>query len=71
MTRRREIRINGDRVRELRTEKGHTLQGLADHTGLSVTFLSYLERGERKTTTLASAARLAAALHVSIEEVAA
>lgn len=71
MTRRREISINGERVRELRIQQGHTLSGLSDHTGLSVAFLSRLERGERETTTLPAAVRLAAALGVPTEEVAA
>jgi XRE family transcriptional regulator, regulator of sulfur utilization len=71
MTRRREIRINGERLRELRLERGHTLRELSDHTGISVPFLSNLELGQRQTTTLASAARLAAALGVATEEVAA
>lgn len=71
MTRRRDIRINGDKVRQLRTEQGKTLADLADATGLSVAFLSYLERGHRETTTLASTVRLASALGVTTEEVAA
>lgn len=70
MTRRRDIRIDGDKVRQLRTDRGMTLAELADRTGLSVTFLSYLERGHRQTTTLASTVRLAAALQVATEEVA-
>lgn len=71
MTRRRDISINGDKVRELRTRRDMTLRELSDHTGLSVPFLSRLERGERQTTTLPSADRLAAALGVPTEEVAA
>ena len=71
MTRRREISINGARVRALRSDQGLTVEELAGRVGISRSFLGHLETGRRQTVTLAAAARLAAALGVATEEVAA
>ena len=38
------------KIRELRLEKGLTIQDLADRSGLERSFLSRLERGERDWT---------------------
>lgn len=39
------IRIVGERIRQRRTQVGMTLNGLSEHTGVSVSMLSMLERG--------------------------
>ncbi len=53
----------GLRVRELRTAKTATLQSLAERTGLSVGYLSQVERGRSKLT-VANLMRIARALDV-------
>ena len=71
MTRRRDISIDGAKVRTLRTLHGLTLEELAGQVGISKSFLGHLETGRRGTITLPAAVRLAAALGVPTEEVAA
>jgi transcriptional regulator with XRE-family HTH domain len=71
MTRRREFKVNGNRVRELRTVRGFTVQELADRVGISRSYLGHLETGIRHTLTMGNAVRLAAALNVPTEEVSA
>jgi transcriptional regulator with XRE-family HTH domain len=71
MTRRRDIHIDGAKVRRLRSLHGLTIQELAEQVGISRQFLGHLETGARQTVTLAAAVRLAAALGVPTEEVAA
>ena len=55
----------GSRLRELRLGKGWTLQGLADETGLSKTFLSRLESGDRQAS-IAAVLTLARVFGVSL-----
>lgn len=59
----------GARVRELRRERGLTLQGLAEKSGVSRAMISKLERGE-KNPTLVIAARLAEGLEVTLSQLA-
>lgn len=56
----------GQRVRALRTQQHMTLEDLADKSGLSVAFLSQLERDLRSNPSLASIRRIAQALNVSL-----
>lgn len=55
----------GGRIRELRRKAGLTLQALADESGISVGFLSQVERN-KATPSLGTLAGLAAALGVEI-----
>jgi len=55
----------GGRIRELRRKAGLTLQALADEAGISVGFLSQVER-DKATPSLGTLASLAAALGVDI-----
>ncbi len=55
----------GERVRELRRERGLTLDGLAGRSGVSRAMISKLERGE-KNPTLVVAAKVAEGLGVSL-----
>lgn len=55
----------GGRIRELRRKAGLTLQALADEAGISVGFLSQVERN-KATPSLGTLAGLAAALGVEI-----
>jgi len=55
----------GGRIRELRRKAGLTLQALADEAGISVGFLSQVERN-KATPSLGTLASLAAALGVEV-----
>jgi transcriptional regulator with XRE-family HTH domain len=56
----------GKRLRELRTSKGLSQEGLADLAGLDRTYVSSCERGERNLT-IVSVSKLATALGVDSE----
>ena len=56
----------GGRIRDLRRKSGLTLQTLADQAGISVGFLSQVERG-KATPSLGTLASLAAALGVDVD----
>lgn len=56
----------GGRIRDLRRKAGLTLQSLADEAGISVGFLSLVER-DKATPSLGTLASLAAALGVDID----
>lgn len=56
--------FKGERVRELRREKNYSLQELARRGGISASFLSELERGNKRPS-LDTIDRLAGALNVS------
>jgi transcriptional regulator with XRE-family HTH domain len=56
----------GGRIREMRRKAGMTLQALADQAGISVGFLSLVER-DKATPSLGTLASLAAALGVEID----
>jgi transcriptional regulator with XRE-family HTH domain len=57
----------GGRARELRRERGLTLEELAERSGVSRAMISKLERGE-KNPTLVVAAKLAEGLGVSLSQ---
>lgn len=63
----RENRILGERLRAARIEAGRSQENTAADAGISVSFLSQLERG-LKAPGLKVARRLAAALGSTIEE---
>ncbi len=55
----------GNNVREIREEKGYSLRGLAERSGLSLNAISRIERGE-SSPTVSSLQRLSTALSVPI-----
>ena len=57
----------GKRIRSIRTKLNITLQSLADQVGVSLVFLSQVERGQN-TGSLETIVAIANALQVSIEE---
>ena len=59
--------IDGNKVRSLRENEGLTLEELAQVAGLSLNFMSYIERNLRDTNTTALA-RIASKLGVSADE---
>jgi transcriptional regulator with XRE-family HTH domain len=58
--------LSGQRIRDLRRRAGLTLQALSDQAGISVGFLSQVER-DKGTPSLGTLAQLASSLGVSIE----
>jgi transcriptional regulator with XRE-family HTH domain len=63
----RMCRVFGGRLRELRREQNLTLSDLADGAGISLTYLSQIERGSRNPT-LAIVVRLAQALNTTPDQ---
>ena len=57
----------GSRVRALRKKRGMTQEQLAEATGLSVNFISFVERGI-KSPSLANIGHIAKALNVPVME---
>jgi transcriptional regulator with XRE-family HTH domain len=58
----------GSRVRARRQRRGWTLKDLADHTGLSVPYLSDIERNSLANPTLDTLTTLAIALKISVTD---
>jgi transcriptional regulator with XRE-family HTH domain len=59
----------GKAIRQLRQKRGATLETLASKTGITLNMLSLIERGEGNPT-WATVRRIAAALGVSVAELA-
>lgn len=57
----------GNRVRELRQERGWTQERLAEASGIHTTYISGVERGLRNVS-IDNVHRLAVALEVSVRE---
>lgn len=57
----------GSRVRQIRNDRGLTLEGLAERSGVSRAMLSKIERGERQPT-LVTAVRIARGLNVTLSQ---
>lgn len=58
--------LSGHRIRQLRLKAGMTLQTLSNQAGISVGFLSQVER-DKATPSLGTLAQLASALRVSLD----
>jgi transcriptional regulator with XRE-family HTH domain len=58
----------GSRVRARRQRRGWTLKDLADHTGLSVPYLSDIERSNVANPTLETLTTLATALGITVAD---
>ena len=58
-----------NRMREIRIEQGITLEKLSELTGISVGYLSHLERGTRKNPSISIMHKIACALGKSMLEV--
>jgi transcriptional regulator with XRE-family HTH domain len=67
MSKKKIIIAFGDRVRELRKEKGLSQEELADKAGLHRTYIGMIERGE-KNITLTNIEKIAKALDVDIKK---
>lgn len=62
------VTMFGQRLRALRRARGLALTELARRAGVSASYLSRVERGARGTPGFAVLRRLAAALHVSLDD---
>lgn len=58
-----------NRMKEIRKEMGITLEQLSEKTGISVGYLSHLERGTRDNPTICIMDKIAYALGRSLQEV--
>lgn len=58
-----------NRMREIRKETGMTLEKLSMKTGISIGYLSHLERGTRENPTICIMDKIAYALGKSMAEV--
>ncbi|MBQ9298199.1 MAG: helix-turn-helix transcriptional regulator [Clostridia bacterium] len=58
-----------NKMKKIRKEKGITLEKLASKTGISVGYLSHLERGTRENPTIIIMDKIAFALEKSVQEV--
>lgn len=58
-----------NKIRELRKKKGMTLEKLSDKTGISIGYLSHLERGSRENPTITVMEKIAYALNKTVQEV--
>lgn len=63
-----EVRINRINLRAQREAQGLTQGQLAVKAGVNQSYISKLEKGERKTASLAAVGKLAAALRVPVAE---
>lgn len=61
-----DYQLMGRQIRELRRQRGWTLQDLASQVGLSLSFMGHIERGTRKPS-LETIVRLAQLFDVSID----
>lgn len=59
------LKLFGDKVRELRKEKGLSQEELADKAGLHRTYIGMIERSE-KNITLINIEKIAIALEISV-----
>ena len=59
------LKVLGQRIRELRTEKGYSQEAFADHCGVHRTFMGTVERGESNLS-FQNIAKVAKALDVTL-----
>ncbi|MGQ4665868.1 helix-turn-helix domain-containing protein [Metabacillus halosaccharovorans] len=58
----------GERLRELRQEKGYSISELAELAGVSKSYLSYIERDVQKNPSLQFLKKIALTLEIEIED---
>ncbi|MCM2676079.1 helix-turn-helix domain-containing protein [Alkalicoccobacillus plakortidis] len=60
--------MNGKRIRSLRKERGMTLNQLSDCSGVSKSYLSYVERGIQKNPSIDILSKLSKAMNLPVIE---
>ncbi len=58
----------GERLRELRQEKGYSISELAELAGVSKSYLSYIERDVQKNPSLQFLKKIALTLEIEVED---
>jgi XRE family transcriptional regulator of biofilm formation len=58
----------GERLRELRQEKGYSISELAELAGVSKSYLSYIERDVQKNPSLQFLRKIASTLETDVED---
>ena len=58
-----------NRMKEFRIERGMTLEKLSEKTGISIGYLSHLERGTRENPTMCIMEKIAYALDKNVFEI--
>ncbi|MBU7593534.1 helix-turn-helix domain-containing protein [Metabacillus halosaccharovorans] len=58
----------GERLRELRREKGYSISELAELAGVSKSYLSYIERDVQKNPSLQFLKKIALTLEIEVED---
>lgn len=63
-----DFQLDGQLIRRLRENQGYSLRGFAKHVGISYTYLSQIERGERNGAP-PTAKAIAEGLGLSVQEI--
>ncbi|MDQ0224896.1 helix-turn-helix domain-containing protein [Metabacillus niabensis] len=58
----------GERLKELRLEKGYSISELAELAGVSKSYLSYIERDVQKNPSLQFLKKIASTLEIDVED---
>lgn len=62
------LKLVGERIRTLRKEKGYTQESLAEKSGIYITYISDIERGERNIS-METLEKVISALEVNAVEI--
>lgn len=60
--------MDGKKIRSMRKERGLTLNQLADQSGVSKSYISYVERGLQKNPSIEILSKLAKAMDIPFIE---
>ncbi|WP_078552718.1 helix-turn-helix domain-containing protein [Bacillus alkalicellulosilyticus] len=58
--------MNGGNLRELRKKKGMSLNDLSEHSGVSKSYISYIERGVQNNPSLTVLEKISKALDIEL-----
>ncbi|WP_306982226.1 helix-turn-helix domain-containing protein [Alkalicoccobacillus murimartini] len=65
---RRIKKMDGKRIRSLRKERGMTLNQLSEYSGVSKSYISYVERGLQKNPSIEILSKLSKAMDITFIE---
>ncbi|MDQ0207162.1 transcriptional regulator with XRE-family HTH domain [Alkalicoccobacillus murimartini] len=60
--------MDGKRIRSLRKERGMTLNQLSEYSGVSKSYISYVERGLQKNPSIEILSKLSKAMDITFIE---
>ena len=61
--------MQGNRIREFRTEKGMTLSHFSELTGVSIGYICHLEKGTRNNPSMQIMEKISKCLNKSVSEI--